>query len=467
MNIYEDTIVALSTPVGTGGIAVIRVSGRGAIEKTALLFKSKIDLKNVKSHTAHFGYFFDKNTNEKIDQVVLTIFKNPNSFTGEDVVEISCHGGKFVSSLILQNLLSLGLRLAEPGEFTKRAFLNGKMDLAQAEAVADLIQAKTQLSLGSAVNQLQDGYSKRIQSIQDKIINMVGNLEIELDFGEENIVLKTKEELLRDIEKIIFEQDNLIKTYQKGKLIRDGVKVVLTGKPNVGKSSLFNAILGYERAIVDETPGTTRDAIEAQLDIDGTFYRLIDTAGLRDSSEKIEQKGIGIAEAILENVDLILLLIDASSGPTDQDEKIIQKLKKIVDKKEKSFKPDILYVLNKIDLVENKNGFAEFYTRNVQLSAKTGEGLKLLHNFLAEFVINKDTEEVNQGQIITNIRHYNLLQKSNELLQKSKKSLTSGFSNEFIALDLRAALDFIGEIIGKTTTDDILNHVFENFCIGK
>lgn len=467
MNFFKDTIVAISTSIGNGGIAVIRVSGINAIDRTALLFKGKTDLRDAKSHTAHFGSFIEKNTGEIIDQVVITVFRNPNSYTGEDVVEISCHGGKYVSSLILENLLNLDLRLAESGEFTKRAFLNGKMDLSQAEAVADLIHAKTRLSLSSAIKQLKGEYSKKIHTIREKIVSILANIEIELDFGEENIVLKTKNELLADIETIILEQENLIKTYQKGKLIRDGVKVVLTGKPNVGKSSLFNAILGYERAIVDETPGTTRDAIEAELDIDGTFYRLIDTAGLRDSNEKVERKGIGVTKNILEKVDLILLLFDASNGFTEEDNKILNKIEKVIYTKEGSFRPDVLFVWNKIDIKNDKTKLKKLNNPEVHLSAKTGEGMEKIHNYLSKFVKNKQASEANQNQVITNIRHHNLLYKSNEFLHKSKKSLLSGLSNEFIALDVRAALDAIGEIIGKTTSDDILNHVFENFCIGK
>jgi len=467
MNSIKDTIISIATPKGSGGIAVLRLSGNEAISQADKLFVGKKSLRDVKTHNAAVGVILDKPKGNTIDKVVMTIFRAPNSYTGEDVVEISCHGGTYLSSFILDRFLELNVRLAEPGEFTKRAFLNDKIDLAQAEAVADLIHSKTRSSLNAAINQLEGHYSKSIEKIRKQLIDLTANLELELDFAEEDITLKPREQILVELEKIINDIENLIISYKKGRLIHDGVKVAITGKPNVGKSSLFNALLGYERAIVDETPGTTRDTIDAQLDIQGSLIKIFDTAGLRNASEKIEKKGISITEERIKKSDIILFLMDCTTGFSKEDEEIIQKIDLINKNREKIFSSDFLMVWNKIDLKKPQKKKDCFGKNIFEISAKTGVGLESLHKYFAEYTYNEECSEHLNKQLITNVRHYNLLKKSKLFLVKAKESCLNDMSNEFIALDLRTALDAVGEIIGKITTDDILNHIFANFCIGK
>ena len=468
MNTNEETIVATATPGGTGGIAVIRVSGKSAISNVEQLFDCKSVLRNAPSHTVHVGNFHRTPGGEVIDYVVISLFRRPNSYTGEDVVEISCHGGRYLSSLVVESLIDLDIRLAEPGEFTRRAFLNNKMDLSQAEAVADLINAKTQLSLKSAVNQLRGKHSEEIDKIQKRLVRLAAKLELELDFFEENIILEPSNSVVFDIGNIKEKIAKLIRSYKRGRLIHDGVKIVITGKPNVGKSSLFNTLLGYERAIVDETPGTTRDAIEAQLDIEGTLFRLIDTAGIRDSVENVEKKVLGITESILNMADLIIFVLDISSGYLKEDVKITHKIKSAIKNRDDDFDPEILVLWNKIDLnPKRKREIVDLNGQVLEISAKEGQGLQKLHDCLADFVQSPATENNDQNNIITNIRHYKLLQRAMKLLSEAEEGLRAKMSNEFISMDLRAAIDVIGEISGKTTAEDILNHIFANFCVGK
>ena len=468
MNTGEDTIIALATPEGFGGIAVIRLSGGGAISEVGKLFISPGNLNKLPSHRVVVGKLQEKENGDVIDQVVVTVFRKPNSYTGEDVVEISCHGGKHLTSLILGIFLERGIRLAEPGEFTRRAFLNGKLDLTQAEAVADLIHAKTTYSLKAAARQLQGEYSKNLSKLRDHFIRMLADLELELDFAEEDIVLKSREKILEEIENSEEKIKEQLQTFRQGKLIHDGVKVVLTGKPNVGKSSLFNAILGYERAIVDETPGTTRDAIEAQVDIEGKLFRFIDTAGLQKKGERIEKKGVEITQAQIKSADLILFLIDASTDVVEDDLSVKQQILKQIKNRETEFKPDIAVIRNKIDIGEEKpfSGLGENWPV-IQLSAKTKAGFGRLHTYFAQYIEDSKNSGLQTNQIITNVRHFNLLKEAKKNLERAKKTLLDNMSNEFIAVDMRAALDNIGEILGKTTTEDILNHIFANFCIGK
>jgi len=464
----EDTIAAISTPPGTGGIAVVRVSGRDAAAIVEPLFQHKTRLSEAASHTALVGFFLDRPGGDALDRVVVTLFRGPNSYTGEDVVEISCHGGRYLAQLVLEAVLDRGARLAEPGEFTRRAFLNGRLDLAQAEAVADLIQAKTKESVKYAARQLRGGISRRIQSLQERLVALLAQLELELDFVEEDIELVPREKLAQDLAALRREISRLAGTYRAGRMIHEGVRVVLAGKPNVGKSSLFNALLGFERAIVDETPGTTRDAIEAQLDIDGRLFRLVDTAGLRRSEERVERKGIEITRTNLQQADLIVLLLDASEPLTDEDEVLVQEVRTISTGTEGA--PEGVVVWNKMDLVEDRTprGKNPLDWPELHISARTGAGLDALHGFLSRFLVTgAGFGGAPEEEIVTNVRHHQALRKAEAALEKAAEGISRGLSGEFIALDVREALDAVGEIVGKTTPEDVLRYIFAHFCVGK
>jgi tRNA modification GTPase len=465
MNTTEDTIVAVVTPEGYGGIAVVRISGKEAINTVNRLFRGNRDIHKMETQTVAVGEFLDQPKGKVIDQVVVTLFRKPHSYTGEDIVEISCHGGKYLAKLILEGLLNQDTRLAEPGEFTKRAFLNGKMDLTQAEAVADIIQAKTRRSLQIAIQQLQGKHSKDLEAIRTGLMDLVSNLELELDFVEENIELKSKEQMLVELNGLSKKLEQMTSSFKKGRFVHDGVRTVIAGKPNVGKSSLLNAILGYERAIVDESPGTTRDTIETQIDINGVLFRLFDTAGIRETSARIEQRGINFTEQQIKRADIILFLLDCPTGYGAEDHRIWQQIDAINSKNRRIFPAEIRVLWNKVDLTRPPKEALPIQEDVMYISAKTGRGLKKLHQYFCD-VINQKNNPF-QHQIITNLRHYHLLKTAGELVSKATKSVMDGMSNEFISMDLRAALDAVGEIIGKTSTEDILNHIFANFCIGK
>lgn len=469
MSLFTDTIAAISTPSGEGGIAVVRISGAQTVEIIHRLSVTKNWFREDETHSAKVGFFLDKPNGEIIDQVVITLFRKPNSYTGEDLIEIGCHGGRYLASLILESVLALGARIAEPGEFSKRAFVNGRMDLAQAEAVADLIHAKTRQSIRYAMRQLKGGFSDQVKTIQKDLLSLLASLELELDFSEEDIVIATREQLAQQVNVIRNRMNSLIGTYQRGRMIHEGIRVIIVGKPNVGKSSLFNSLLGFERAIVDHTPGTTRDALEAQLDIGGSLFRLIDTAGMRRSSEKIEMKGIEITESHLREADLVLFVLDLTTGFAEEDKTILNRIHDLVLNQRSDFSPDVVVLWNKSDLApggSQENRFGDWKT--LTISAVSKEGLSDLHNHLANYLVpSNGKQEDRQDEVITNLRHRNALQEADKVLEKARENLREGISNEFIAVDVRESLDYVGEIIGKTTPDDVLQFIFDNFCIGK
>ena len=343
------------------------------------------------------------------------------------------------------------------------------MDLAQAEAVADLIHAKTRQSIRYAMRQLKGGFSDQIKNIQKDVITLLANLELELDFSEEGIIIASKEQLVKQIDTIKTRMKSIIGTYQRGRMIHEGIRVIIVGKPNVGKSSLFNSLLGFERAIVDHTPGTTRDALEAQLDIGGTLFRLIDTAGMRKASEKIEMKGIEIAESHLRDADLVLFVLDLTTGFTEEDQTICNRIQELIQDQKNDFSPGVIVLWNKSDLVSGElqnEGFPDWKT--LTISAVSKEGLLKLHNQLTNYLIPSNGKpEDRQDEVITNLRHRNALQEAKQNLENAKISLNKGISNEFIAVDVRESLNNVGEIIGKTTSDDILQFIFDHFCVGK
>jgi tRNA modification GTPase len=463
-----DTIAAIATPVGEGGISVIRVSGPEAFTVADRCFRGKVKLGEAPSHTAHFGQFVDE-ANKQIDEVVAITFRGPHSYTGEDVVEIGCHGGMFVTRSILSSLLNSGAKIAKAGEFTKRAFLNGRLDLLQAEAVADLIHARSDLSLRSSIAQLQGRLSKQINDVREKLVDTIGLLELELDFAEDGYEFVERKKAKVEVDDAIGRIGLLLDTYRSGKIHRDGVKVVLAGEPNVGKSSLLNLLLNEDRAIVTEIPGTTRDIIEENITIDGVLFRVTDTAGLRYTDDVIEREGVARTRVKVEESDLVLLVLDTSRPVVGADSVLPGE---VVDAVQSGAKACVI-ALNKIDLNPNANGeilrtigFPE-KTTLVRVSALTGYGMSDLKAAMVKSVLEGRIQSPESSVLVTNIRHFEALKKAHEVLRLVRGSLEKGESSEFVAVDLRIALDSLGEITGKVTTDDILESIFSRFCVGK
>ena len=447
----EDTITAIATPSGVGAIAVIRISGTLSFEVTDKFFKGKTRLTDSNSHTVHYGEITDEN-GVLLDDVLVSVFRNPHSYTGEDSVEISTHGNPLISKKIIELLLKYGVRIAEPGEFTKRAYLNNRLDLAQAEAVADVISSRTDASLRGARNQLDGLLSKKVDDIRNSLINTSSFVELELDFAEEDVEFVNLDDLKKRVEGVKTEIENLLKTYSFGKVIKDGVNVALVGKPNVGKSSLLNYILKESRAIVSHIPGTTRDIIREDVSIDGILFRLYDTAGIRFSEDLIEKEGVLRSRQAVKDADIVILLSDVEQGKSEE---LFAEICEIADKSK------VLNVLNKIDLKENNNNVYD-----AAVSALTGEGIENLFFILKEKALGTSSYS-EKGAVVSNSRHFECLRRAKESLEKVLESIEKRMSGEFISVDLRKAADDLGEIIGIVTTDDILNNIFAKFCIGK
>ncbi len=447
----EDTIIALATPPGVGAISVIRLSGPKSIETIDQVFSGGIKLVNAKSHTIHYGNIIENN--EIIDDVLVSIFKEPNSYTGEDSVELSAHGSPLIVEKIISLLLTnQDLRAAEPGEFTKRAFLNNRIDLAQAEAVADLINSRTTTSFRGARSQLNGLLSSKVGELRKKIIDISSFIELELDFAEEEIELIKKEELIVRINDIGSQINNLLSTYSFGKIIRDGMNVVIVGEPNVGKSSILNYLLKESRAIVSSIPGTTRDTIREEISIDGLLFKLYDTAGIRAPGEEIEKEGVERSRIAVKNADIIIFIGDVDLG-----------FSSVVENELTDLNPSakVIKILNKIDLGVNSK-----FSEDFKISAKTGDGMMNFIEGLKKQAIGESAYSENDA-IITNIRHYNCLMQAKQNLIKAVKTSKEGLSGEFLASDLRAAEFAFAEIIGEVTPEDILNNIFSKFCIGK
>ena len=448
----EDTIVALATPSGVGAISIIRVSGPRSFSTIDNIFQGKIKIEKATTHTLHYGNIIDKD-DEHVDDVIVSVFRAPNSYTGEDSVEISTHGNPLITQKIIELLISFpDVRLAEAGEFTKRAFLNNRIDLAKAEAVADIINSRTEASFRGARNQLDGLLSQKINELRSQLLNSSSFVELELDFAEEDIEFVNQDELLKKIDSIIIEIDTLLESYEFGRVIRDGVNVAIVGRPNVGKSSLLNYILKESRAIVSETPGTTRDVIREEVSISGILFRLFDTAGIRFSEDSVEKEGILRSQETVKNADIVIFLEDVQQY--DSKDLFINLLGLTNPEK-------IIRVLNKIDL--NKDISKDV---DVKISAKTGEGIDNLFKALKLKAIGNENY-TERTAIVTNLRHHNCLKKSRENLINARESILKKMSGEFISVDLRNAEMNLAEIIGEVTSDDILNNIFMKFCIGK
>lgn len=447
----DDIIAAVATPSGVGAISVIRVSGPDTIEAIDKIFQGNKKLVMAPTHTVHYGKIIG-NENTVIDDVLVAVFRHPNSYTGEDSVEISTHGNPLITKKILEVLTNVGIRMSEPGEFTKRAFLNNKIDLAQAEAVADVITSRTDASLRGARNQLDGMLSKKVNEFRSALISISSFVELELDFAEEDIELIELGELKNKILSVLNEIDLLLSTYNFGRVIRDGVNVALVGQPNVGKSSLLNYFLKESRAIVSRIPGTTRDVIREEVSIDGILFRLFDTAGIRLTSDEVEVEGVARSREAVKNADIVLLINDVEQGKSEE------LLREIYDL---TSRDKVISVMNKIDLSDGMD-----YPSDVRVSALTGEGIEDLFEVLKTRALGESNYS-ERSAIVSNIRHYNCLVKSKDHLLNALESVKKKMSGEFIAVDLRNAESVMAEIIGEVSSEDILNNIFMNFCIGK
>lgn len=456
----SDTIAAIATPPGEGGISVVRISGRDAFAVADKVFVGKNSLSASPSHTAHFGRIVDAQ-GKYVDEVVAVTFRNPNSYTCEDVVEVSCHGGYIVTQKVLEMFLAAGARAAEPGEFTKRAFLNGRLDLSQAEAVGDLIHSKSEAAYRSSLRQLSGELSKEIKGVKDELLNLASLLELELDFSEEDVAFANRKSLEDRLTEALGVTDKLLSSYSVGRVYKEGVKVTIAGKPNAGKSSLLNALLREDRAIVSAIPGTTRDTISESVEIDGIVFRLTDTAGLRETTDVIEREGVNRAQKEAEQGDVLLLVLDLSEQNYNGIDPLYAKLEQICAKSGIS----VIKVWNKLDLYRSGAPRVHEAGSVFYVSALSGEGIESLRKGLLKAVLTSDVGEA--SVVVTSARHRDVLSRARKSLQYALETLRSGKSGEFVALDLRAGLNALGEITGEITTDDILNNIFSKFCIGK
>ena len=456
--INQETIIALATPNGLGAISVIRISGEKAIKTTEKLFKGKNNkiLSKQKSHTVHLGHLL-KNDHE-LDEVLITLFKGPHSYTGEDTVEISCHGSTYIQKEIIDLFIDHGIRVANPGEFTLRAFINGKMDLNQAEAVADLIASENEGSHKLAMQQMKSGFSNDLKKLRSELLHFSSMIELELDFSQEDVEFAERDEFKKLTNKIRSELKILIDSFQSGNVLKNGISVAIAGKPNAGKSSLLNTLLNEDKAIVSEIPGTTRDSIEDSLVIDGINFRFTDTAGLRETKDIIESKGIERTKEKIKKAKILLYLFDVNDTNIDE-----------IKSKTDSFKRkdlSILLVRNKIDLkIENKNLLNDLKNSElIEISATDSDSVSKLKNRLVDEVdiLNPYTDV-----IISNSRHYEALIKALKAIEEVNKGLKENISGDLLSVDIRRSIEYLAEITGEITNDDVLGNIFANFCIGK
>lgn len=477
----NDTIVALATPTGVGAIGVIRLSGKNAISIVNGVFKGK-NLEKQKSHTIHFGHIITDNE-RIIDEVLASIFIAPKSYTAENVVEVSCHGSNYIIQELIQLFIKKGARLAQPGEFTLRAFLNGKMDLSQAEAVADLIASSSESAHNLAMKQMRGGFSNQIQALRQQLIDFASLIELELDFAEEDVEFADRGELKALVEKIQSVIKALVQSFQLGNVIKNGVSTVIAGRPNAGKSTLLNALLNEERAIVSDIAGTTRDTIEEVLNIKGVEFRLIDTAGIREAQDQIEAVGVQKTYEKIQQSALLVYVFDVLETKIDEVLADLEKLKQddlhlivVANKMDTNpyFKiewlknptdPEIHDFYFKNEERPKPSSFIIHHSSLIPVSAKNEMNIPYLKEVLYESVVSNKVNLDNT--IVTNARHFEALEKAHESLDDVLKGMAMGVTSDFVAMDIRRALHFLGEITGEISTDDLLGNIFANFCIGK
>ncbi len=459
--INQDTIIALATPNGLGAISVLRISGKNSISITEKVFKAKNSklLSDQKSHTVHLGHLL-KNGHE-LDEVLITLFKGPHSYTGENTIEISCHGSTYIQKEIINLFIDNGIRVANPGEFTLRAFLNGKMELNQAEAVADLIASENEGSHKLAMQQMKSGFSDDLKKLRAELLHFSSMIELELDFSQEDVEFVERDEFKKLTNKIQFELNALIISFQSGNVLKNGISVAIAGKPNAGKSSLLNTLLNDEKAIVSDIPGTTRDSIEDSLVIEGINFRFTDTAGLRETTDYIESKGIEKTISKIKSSKILLYLFDSNDTNIDEISVSIDKF----NREDLS----IILVRNKIDLINQNTKLLDdlksiYKSELLEIEATDSKSVELLKTRLI-----KEVELLNPyvDVIISNSRHYEALIKALRAIEEVNEGLLNSVSGDLLSVDIRRSIDYLAEITGEITNDDILGNIFANFCIGK
>lgn len=455
----NDTICAVATASGVGAIGIIRISGDKALEISSKVFTK--DLTRVPTHTLHFGRVIGSTQKNSIDEVVASVYVAPKSYTGEHTVEFSCHGSPYIQQEIIAELLQNGCRLAEPGEFTLRAFLNKKLDLSQAEAVADLIASDSKASHELAMQQMRGGFSAKIKSLREQLIHFASLIELELDFGEEDVEFANRDDLKQLILQIHSVLQQLIDSFKLGNVLKNGIPVVIAGKPNAGKSTLLNALLNEERAIVSSIEGTTRDVIEDEVNINGIVYRFIDTAGIRETTDEVEAIGVKRTLEKMKQAAIVLYLFDSQTMQLTELEQIVKELEGSVKEGSK-----VVLVANKSDLigVDHKAAIEQAF-QPIFISAKNDSGIDKLLSIMQEFV---QLGSVSAGDVVvSNARHHDALRLANERLMSAFNGLENGITGDFLAMDIRQSLYYLGLVTGEVTTDDLLDNIFSKFCIGK
>lgn len=453
-----DTIAAIATPRGEGGISIIRISGKEALPILCEIFKPKSsrDVSQLKSYTITYGEIYDGEN--LIDEVLVSFMKGPRTYTREDIVEINCHGGYVVTEKVLELVLKKGARLAEAGEFTRRAFLNGRIDLTQAESVMDLIHGKTEKSVSLSLNQLRGDLKEQIVVLKKLLLDVAAHVNVVLDYPEEGIDEPLPANLRDNLDTVIATTTKLIESYNKGKMIKEGVKTAIVGKPNVGKSSLLNSVLREERAIVTKIAGTTRDTIEEIVNIKGIPLVMIDTAGIRETQDEVENIGVEKSKSLIKNADLVLFVLDSSRELDKEDIEIYERIES--DK--------VIGILNKIDM-ERKIDISGFnkVKKWIEISALEKVGIEDLEDEIYDYVVSGQVEDSSEKLVITNVRHKSALEKTKKSVENILETIDMGYPMDLIAVDLKEAIDSLSEVTGEISNEDLLDHIFSNFCVGK
>ena len=459
--LQQDTITALVTAVGESSVGIIRISGPEAVKIADKIYQGKSDLLSADTHTIHYGYVYDWRNDKKIDEALFMLMRGPRSFTGEDVVEVQCHGGMVVLKQVLQLILLSGARLAEQGEYSKRAFLNGRLDLAQAESIMDIVQAKTDKGVDLALSQLQGNLSGMVKTLRADLLELIAFIQADIDYPDDDIERLTAEEQQQRVINLKTQVANVLQNAQKGKMIRDGLKVVIAGKPNVGKSSLLNALLGQERAIVTDIPGTTRDVIEEYINLNGIPLKIVDTAGIRETDNVVEQIGVDKAQQFMKTADLVLYVVDAVQGLTEQDTLMMEDIQN----------QPVIYLLNKSyvgisDEIRAQLKEAIGEAPVLEISARDKIGLEQLEEKITDLFF-AGTLEVSNDIMVTNVRHIQILEESMAHMDGFLNGIMLVLSVDFLVIDLQNAWEILGKITGETVEEDLLDQIFSKFCLGK
>lgn len=453
-----DTIAAISTPRGEGGIGIVRISGNNALDILEKIFKPKSGkaIKGLRNYSINYGHIFDGKT--LVDEVLVSIMKAPNTYTREDIVEINCHGGFVITEKVLEVVLKNGARIAEIGEFTRRAFLNGRIDLTQAEAVIDLIHGKTEKSVSLSLNQLRGDLKEQIEHLKKLVLDVAAHINVVLDYPEEGIDDPLPEHLVENLQEVLDTTNRLIRSYDKGKMIKEGIKTAIVGKPNVGKSSILNSVLKEERAIVTHVAGTTRDVIEEVVNLKGIPLVLVDTAGIRKTDDLVENIGVEKSKKLIESADLILFVVDGSRPLDEEDMKIHEAIKA----------EKVIGILNKIDIKEDIDlSPLTKISKWLEISAIKNQGIDEMEEEIYRHIIDENIEDSSQKITITNVRHKSALEKTKQSIENIFETIESGLPMDLMAVDIKGALDSLSEVTGEISSEDLLDHIFSNFCVGK